>query len=106
MKTPIRKFRLKMEYITSIPEVKKMTFTFDDGQTLTGDAHGTIDHPKFTELRDKLEKEGYIKIERSCWNGDRVLKPFTLNGMAFKLHEQFPCSGALDIRFKVKDKQK
>lgn len=106
MKTPIRKFRLKREYITSISDVKKMIITFDDGKTLPCDSYSTIDHPKFTELRDKLEQEGYIKTERLYWNGDRVLKPFILNGMAFNLHENFYCACALDVRFKVKEKQK
>ena len=53
------------------------------------------DHPAFTELRDRLEHEGYIKTERSWHNGDRVLKPFYLNNMYFDVGEQFSCAPAL-----------
>ena len=65
------------------------------------------DHPEFSELRNKLEKEGFIKCERGWWNGDRVLKPFTLNGARFRKDEKF-CSGAAikwDVEHKQKDKE-
>jgi hypothetical protein len=51
------------------------------------------DHPEFKKLREQLGELGYIYIERGWWNGDRVLKPFSLNGARFKKGEQF-CSGA------------
>ena len=60
------------------------------------------DHPEFTKLREQLGTEGYIYIERNWWNGDRVLKPFTLNGVKFKVGAQFSCGGALDINFRVR----
>jgi hypothetical protein len=53
------------------------------------------DHPEFKKLRDLLGKDGYIKIERGWWNGDRVLKPFILNGKVFKKDAQFPCGSAI-----------
>lgn len=53
------------------------------------------DHEEFTKLRDKLEELGYIKTERGWWNGDRVLKPFYLNGWRFKKNHKFPCAAAL-----------
>jgi len=56
---------------------------------------GTKDHPKFTQLREQLEREGYIQVERGWWNGDRVLKPFSLNGVKFKKHDQFSCAAAM-----------
>jgi hypothetical protein len=56
---------------------------------------GTKDHPEFAKLRDTLEEEGYIKCERGWWNGDKVLKPFTLNGAKFKEGEQFPSGCAM-----------
>ena len=62
----------------------------------------SIDHPEFTRLREQLGEQGYIKIERGWWNGDRVLKPFTLNGLKFKPGEQFSCAGALDVHFRVR----
>jgi hypothetical protein len=65
------------------------------------------DHPDFKELRNKLEAQGFIKCERGWWNGDRVLKRFTLNGAIFRKDEKF-CSGAAikwDVEHKQKDKR-
>ena len=62
------------------------------------------DHPEFAELRNKLEELGFISTQRSWWNGDRVLKPFSLNGAKFFKGEKF-CSGAA-IRYDVEQKQK
>lgn len=56
---------------------------------------GSKDHVEFTRLRDKLEAQGYIRTERSYWNGDTVLKPFYLNGWRFKKGHRFPCAAAL-----------
>lgn len=53
------------------------------------------DHDEFTKLRNQLEKLGYIKTERSWWNGDRVLKPFYLNEWKFKKNHKFPCAAAM-----------
>jgi hypothetical protein len=55
----------------------------------------TKDHDEFTKLRNQLEELGYIKCERGWWNGDRVLKPFYLNGWKFKRNHKFPCASAL-----------
>lgn len=60
------------------------------------------DHPEFTRLREQLGEQGYIKIERGWWNGDRVLKPFTLNRLKFKVGEKFSCGGAMGIHFSVR----
>jgi hypothetical protein len=65
---------------------------------------GTKDHPEFACLREQLEQEGYIQVERGWWNGDRVLKPFRLNGKTFKKNEQFPCAAALGVHLKVSRK--
>jgi hypothetical protein len=51
------------------------------------------DSPEFQALRNQLESLGYIKCERNWWNGDRVLQPFTLNGVPFDTGNKF-CSGA------------
>lgn len=53
------------------------------------------DHPEFKLLREQLGQDGYIKIERSWWNGDQVTKPFTLNGKKFKTGDRFPCGAAM-----------
>ena len=64
----------------------------------------TADHPEFAKLREQLGELGYISIERRFWNGDRVLKPFTLNRLKFKVGEQFSCAGAMDTHFYVREK--
>lgn len=56
---------------------------------------GNKDHDEFTKLRNQLEEQGYIKTVRNSWNGDRVLKPFYLNGWRFKKNQRFPCAAAL-----------
>lgn len=54
------------------------------------------DHDEFTKLRNKLEELGYIETQRGWWNGDRVLKPFTLNNKhKFRKGHKFPCAAAL-----------
>jgi hypothetical protein len=72
------------------------------GYTCTADKYGKprsqisyIDHPAFTALRDLLEREGYIKTQRSWSNGDRVLKEFILNDKSFLEGEQFSCATAM-----------
>ena len=53
------------------------------------------DHDEFTKLRNQLEELGYIKTQRSWWNGDRVLKGFKLNEWTFLKGEKFCCAAAL-----------
>lgn len=53
------------------------------------------DHPDFAALRNLLEEQGYISTQRGFWNGDRVLKPFLLNGVEFKQNGKFPCAAAM-----------
>jgi hypothetical protein len=55
----------------------------------------TEDHPEFAQLRDRLGELGYISIERGWSNGDRVLKSFSLNSVAFEPGEQFCCAAAM-----------
>ena len=62
------------------------------------------DHPEFTKLREHLGDLDYISIQRGWWNGDRVLKPFTLNGLKFKVGDQFSCAGAMGTHFAVRAK--
>jgi hypothetical protein len=58
-------------------------------------SHSSKDHPEFNRFREQLGSEGYISIERSWWNGDRVIKPFTLNGVKFKVGDQFSSACAM-----------
>jgi len=64
----------------------------------------STDHPEFARLREQLGAEGYITIERGWINGDRVTKPFTLNGLKFKVGAQFSCAGAMGGHFAVRAK--
>ena len=99
MKSPVKQFRLKREYFTSVPDNKYMELADLFGKIIVkGESYGTKDHPEFTKLRNKLCKLGYISIETSYWNGDRVLKPFKLNELTLKKGEQFLCACALGIR--------
>lgn len=99
MKNPVKQFRLKNEYFTSVDDTKYMEFHDLVGEiTIKGNTFGTKDHPEFTKLRNRLCKLGYISIELMWCNGDKVLKPFKLNKLDFKKGEQFPCAVALGIR--------
>ena len=53
------------------------------------------DHDEFTKLRNQLEELGYIKTERSWWNGDRVIKGFRLNEFTLKRGDKFLCAMAM-----------
>ena len=64
------------------------------------------DHPEFKKLRNQLEQDGFIKTERSWWNGDRVLKIFKLNGYEFRIGEQFPCGAAIKMHIEFGKKYK
>ena len=115
MKLAHKQFKLKREHITSVshtehivlevpPEARALFKTFD--HKLEGYAHSIIiDHPEFTKMRNRLEKQGYIQIEHGWINGDRALKPFSLNGFKFKKHDKFPCASAMDIWLSVKEKK-
>jgi hypothetical protein len=102
MKSPIKQFRLKREYFTSVPDNKYMELRDLVGKIIVkGESYGTKDHPEFTKLRNKLCKLGYISIEASYWNGDRILKPFKLNELTFKRGESFLCASALGIKLEL-----
>ena len=60
------------------------------------------DHPEYNKLREQLGRDGYINIQSGSWNGDKVLQPFTLNGVEFKIGEQFMCGAAMKSHLKYK----
>ena len=66
---------------------------------------GSEDHPEYAKLRNELEAKGFIKTERSMWNGDRVLKEFTLNNVTFNPHETFYSAAAMEWTLKSKRKE-
>jgi len=115
LKKPLKQFKLKREHITSVPYTERAVFgvppearalfkIFD--HKFEGDAHSIIDHPEFTKMRNRLEKQGYIQIEHGWVNGDRALKPFSLNGFKFKKHDKFPCASAMDIWLNIYEQTK
>lgn len=102
-------FTIDLEYLKGVT-VKKDLSPYKGKEDLTADELigalkwtsnsyeiSSIDHPEFTKLREKLENHGYISIQRGWWNGDVVLKPFTLNSFKFKKGARFPCAAALGI---------
>jgi hypothetical protein len=111
-------FEIADEFLCSITETKDIVFYISADQIPVefagvlkpgknvSKATSSIDHPEFTNLRNKLENLGYIAVQRAWWNGDRVLKPFTLNGFAFEEGETFACASALSIKFKVAKERK
>ena len=113
------KFEIDPEFITDIP-VKTEYHRAKDPSNPTpdeliaiirdgpvrGTSYTTTDHPEYTKLRNNLEDLGYIKIERMWWNGDRVLKRFTLNGAPFKKDDQFCCASAMRHYLEYKRKYK
>lgn len=97
-------FTIDDQYLTSVMVRTEHSFLTGDREedlikVLKGYDKATSiecqDHPEFTKFRNELERLGYIKIERGWWNGDCVLKPFTLNGLRFKKNEKFCCGGAM-----------
>ena len=115
MKLAHKQFKLKREHITSVshtehivlevPPAARALFKIFDHK-LEGYAHSSlIDHPEFTKMRNRLEKQGYIQIEHGWVNGDRALKPFSLNGFKFKKHDKFPCASAMDVWLSVEEKK-
>ena len=58
---------------------------------------GSDDSPEFKALRNQLEAQGYIRCQRSWWNGDQVLKTFFLNGVRFDPDDQFPSGAAMKL---------
>jgi hypothetical protein len=67
---------------------------------------GSDDSEEFKALRNQLEAEGYIECQRTWWNGDRVLKPFSLNGVEFNVDDRFPSGAAMKIHLKFARKYK
>lgn len=104
-----KEFNLDETYMCDIthvdvryPEVKDK---HDLMKSLKGEGVITITrsecHPEFERFRFQLEKDGYISVERMWNNGDRVLKPFRLNGFLFKRGSKFYCAPAMGVAIKV-----
>jgi hypothetical protein len=63
------------------------------------------DHPEYAKLRNELEAKGFITTSRNSWNGDHVLKAFTLNRVKFNPPETFYSGAAMGWTLKSKRKE-
>lgn len=54
-----------------------------------------IDHPSFNALRRMLGDTGRIQIQSQWWNGDTVLREFSLNRHKFLVGDKFACASAI-----------
>lgn len=113
----MKEFTIDEAYLTDVIERKEWNMYTANGRVPTDEElllvlqgkgnmsiTGSKDHPEFAKLRTQLDMEGYIRIEPGWINGDRVLKPFMLNGYEFKEGEQFSCASAMYVHFKVRAK--
>lgn len=104
------KFYLDKQYFTSVnirsthcitqrTDETESDFLFRKLSTdnVVAQSYSSIDHPEFTKLREQLGNLKYIEIQRGWWNGDRVIKPFTLNNKKFKTGDKFCCACALSF---------
>ncbi len=104
----MNKFYIDINYVVSIIDRKTYYVTKKDSESEEDflirklknpepimTSTGSKDHPEFAKLRGKLEELGFIKIERSYWNGDRVLKVFYLNDVKFSKGCKFCCAAAM-----------
>jgi hypothetical protein len=110
-------FTINPEYMTSVTIRKEWNTYTNNGRVPTAEElllilqgkgkcsiTGSEDHPEFAKLREQLGELGYIRIQRGQWNGDSVLKPFTLNGRKFKVGAQFSCGSAMGSHLIVRAK--
>lgn len=110
----LREFFIDEAYLTDVTIHKEWNWYTKDGREPTSDEllkvlagqgkcsmTGSEDHPEFTKLRNDLERLGYIETNRNCWNGDRVIKSFKLNGYIARKNWRFSCASAMGNHFKV-----
>lgn len=95
-KTP-PEFTLDEAFLTDVP----LSYKEINETGLSHGWHSHIDHPSFDHLRKMLSSRGYIRIETTYWNGDRVLKTFRLNGKWFDPGDKFPCASAMGVMLRV-----
>ena len=113
----MKEFTIDTKYFTDVTIRKEWNSYTKDGREPTAEElvlilqgkgkcsmTSSADHPEFAKLRKQLGELGYIKIETGWWNGDRVLKPFKLNGLILEEGEQFSCASAFGTRWSVLQK--
>ena len=108
-------FTINPEYLTSVTIHNEWNTYTRNGRVPTAEeliliiqgkgncsTTSSADHPEFAKLREQLGELGYIHIQRGWWNGDSVLKPFTLNGRKFKIGAQFSSGSAMGTHLRVR----
>lgn len=109
-------FEIDSSFLTSVTIVTEYSI-FKDKSDLTEDdmikilggndivrTTSTDDHPEFKKLREYLCDNGFISIWSGVWNGDKVLKKFTLNNAIFDVDDRFPCGAAMIGHMKFNEK--
>ena len=86
-KEDVTDFFIDPEYLTDVP----VTYKWGVGNSTLGH----VDHPSFDALRRMLGETGRIKVQTQWWNGDRVLREFSLNDHKFSVGDQFSCAAAI-----------
>lgn len=86
-------FTIREEYLTSCNEA--FSWISPTGHGPNGTVAKSVDHPAFAALRKHLAALGYIKMQTTWVNGDRVLKHFHLNKVPFKPGDKFFCASAM-----------
>lgn len=99
------KFFLDPQFFTDVSYKKEMIMVDLEGNYHPATVSGTKDHPEFDQLRRLLNLSGYIKCE-TWWNGDTVLKPFSLNNRRFKVGDTFYCAVAMKTMMQVPKRRK
>lgn len=96
-------FTIKEEYITTCNEA--FTWISPTGHGPSGTVSKHVDHPAFAALRQHLAARGYIEMQTSWVNGDRVLKPFHLNKVPFLKGDKFLSAAAMLSYLKNRERQ-
>ena len=99
------KFFLDPQFFTDVSYKKEMIMVDLEGNHHSATVSGTKDHPEFDQLRRLLSLSGYIKCE-TWWNGDTVLKPFSLNKKRFKVGDTFYCAVAMKTMMQTPKRRK
>ena len=111
----LRNFTIDEAYLTDVTVVKEGNTYTDRGRVPIPEETlelpkgkgawrivGHEDHPEFAKLREELGRLGYIDIERSWINGDRVVRAFKLNGYILSRGVQFSCALAMGSHARFK----
>lgn len=95
-------YTIKEEYLTSCNEA--FTWITPNGHGPSGTIAHSVDHPAFAALRKHLAARGFIEVQTTWVNGDRVIKPFYLNDVYFDVGDKFLSASAMQGHLKYRKK--